>query len=387
MTPSKAKLSRLRLSLLDSTVWTVALLLVGALVVMASVSDPTRRGAEIAYLYPAYGGTQNIWLAPLDDPSQASQYTQEKGGIFNFDVSSDGRFIVYAARDITTGLNDLFLLDLQTRRIQALTNCAAENADCHTPAIKPDGKVVAYERMGFTAASNGAPGGGGAIRIWLVDISKQPFTTRPLTDDAQFVGHSPQWAQSGDTLAFYSADIANPGIMVYNFIPREGEKSLKFIPASNGIVGSISPNGRKLVFPDVITTASGYGTMLKSADLDELKFDFLTSQNEPAEDNAAAWHPDGQRLAIARKYSDNRYTPGFQIYLFDPQTQDVQPLAYDQRYSHGYFQWNVTGDKLLYQRIALGEPEAKPEVGIRDMKTGENSVVVLNAFHPRWVLP
>ena len=388
MTPSsKAKFFPFRFSLMDATIGIVALVLVGTLVFIAAVSNPSQRGAQVAYLYPAYGGTQNLWVAPLDNPSEASQYTQAKGGIYNFDVSSDGRFIVDASRDVVTGLSDLFLLDLQTRRIQILTNCAAENADCITPVIKPDGKVVAYERMGFNAGSNGTRAGAGAIRIWLLDISKQPYTTRPLTDDAQFVGHSPQWAQSGDTLAFYSADIANPGIMVYNFIPRDGEKSLKYIPANNGIVGSISPNGRKLAFPDITQTASGYNTVLKWADLDELKFNSLSPQDEPAEDNNAAWHPDGQRLAIARKYTDNRNTAGFQIYLFDPQTGDAQPLAYDKRYSHGYFQWNTLGDKLLYQRIALQEPEARPEIGVRDLTTGDNTVIILNAFHPRWVLP
>lgn len=385
--PEKAKFSPVRVSLLDATVLTVAVLLIGALVVMASVSDPAQRGPQIAYLYPAYGGTQNIWVAPLDNPSAASQFTQEKGGIYNFDVSTDGRFIVYSARVIETGLYELFLLDLQTRRIQILTNCGGDNADCRTPAIKSDGKVVAYERQEYNAGANGAPGGAGAIRIWLLDISKQPYTTRPLTDDAQFVGHSPQWAQSGDTLAFYSADIANPGIMVYNFLPREGEKSLKMIPANNGVVGSISPNGRKLAFPDVVQNASGFSTTLKWADLDALTFNALSPEGEPAEDNNAAWHPDGERLAIARKYDDNRHTPGFQIYLFDPATGDIQPLAYDRRYSHGFFQWNTEGDKLLYQRIALNEPEAKPEVGIRDLTTGENTTVILNAFHPRWVLP
>ncbi len=379
----KTSAFRFRVSPLDATVWFVIVLLVGALVVLTGVSDPTRREAQIAYLSPAMGGTQNIWLAPLSDPSQAAQITQEKGGVYNFDVSTDGRFIVYAARDIGTGMNELFLLDLQTHRLQAITNCAAENADCSTPAIKSDGKIVAYERMAF----NGAGGGPGAIRIWLVDLTKQPYTTRPLTNDSQFVGHSPQWAQSGDTLVFYSADVTNPGIMVYNFIPRTGEKSLKFIPASNGVVGTISPNGRKLAFPDIVQGPNGYGTVLKLADLDDLKFNDLTPQDAPVEDTAAAWHPDGQRIAIERRYSDNRHTSGFQIYLYDPRNADIQPLAYDAHYSHGFLEWNKAGDKLLYQRFALNEPDAKPQVGVSDVTTGQNTVIVLNAFHPRWVQP
>ena len=373
---------RVQVSLLDATVWIVIAVLVGALVVLAGVSDPARRGAQIAYLYPAMGGTQNIWLTSLTDPSQAVQITQEKGGVYNFDVSNDGRFIVYTGRSLETGTNDLFLLDLQTHNIQPLTNCAAQHADCSTPAIKPDGKIVDYERMEITTNS-----GPGAIRIWLVVMTKQPYTSRPLTDDSQFVGHSPQWAQVGDTLAFYSADVTSPGIMVYNFIPRAGEKSLKFIPASNGVVGTISPNGRKLAFPDIVQGPNGYGAVLKTADLDALKFTPLTPDDEPVEDTAAAWHPDGQRIAIERRYTDNRHTSGFQIYLYDPRTGDTQPIAYDAHYSHGFLEWNKAGDKLLYQRFALNEADAKPEVGVSDLTTGQNSVIVLNAFSPRWVQP
>ncbi|MCU0511462.1 MAG: hypothetical protein MUE40_02725 [Anaerolineae bacterium] len=382
------------LSRLDVTVLLVAALLLVGTAAVTYLGSPQLKGTRVAYLYPAYGGIQNIWLTSYDHPADAIQVTDTPGGVYNFSVSQDGRYLAYAARDVASSLNELFLLDLRTRQVQQLTNCVAEGADCRTPQFRPDGNVIAYERANVNNA--GDPNlrlGPGAIRIWLLDISRQPYTTRPLTDNSQFIGHSPQWSQDGQTIAFFNADVTNPGIMVYNFAPTAEERSLKFIPANNGVVGSLSPNGEQLVFPDIEQRGDGIATLLKIADLTALEFVPLTPADVTAEDSGAIWHPDGQRLAIERRYNDERYTRGFQIYLLTRATGALEPLSVDERYSHGYFEWNAPGDKLLFQRFALvdvdGVPagEARPEIWVRDMLTGDLRELAENAFHPRFVLP
>jgi Tol biopolymer transport system component len=383
MSVNKSKNSPVPVSRLDVTVAIVAVLLVSATIGLSYFSSPERAGSMVAFLYPAYGGLQNVWMAPVNNPQDAIQVTNAKAGIYDFNVSPDGHYIAYAERSEDTNLNDIYLLNMQSRQVQQLTNCSAEGADCRTPVFRPGGGLIAYERM--TAPDKNV--GYGAIRIWLLDLSKQPYTTRPLSDDSQFIGHSPQWSDDGNTIAFFSADITNPGIMVYSFVTDEGEKSLKFVPSNNGVVGTLSPSGRKMVFPDVTQSAQGIVTQLKITDLDKLEFLPLTDSSEPVEDNGAAWNPDGKHLAIERRYSDDRYTKGFQIYLFDPDTGQLDPLSVDARYSHGYMEWNSTGDKLVFQRFALDVGNARPEIWVRDMTTGELVQISDNAFLPRFVLP
>jgi Tol biopolymer transport system component len=384
MSDDKAKKSAARFSRFDVTVWLVSFLLLAAIVLVGYIGSPDRAGATIAYLYPAYGGIQNIWMIPVNDPAAALQLTNTPGGVWNFSVSPDGHFIAYAARDPQTTLNDLWLLDLRTRQTQQLTNCVAENTDCRTPEFQIGGKVIAYERQ---TVNTGVTTGTGAIRIWLLDLTTQPYSTRPLSEDSQLIGHSPQWSADGGTIAFFSADIANPGVLVYNFAPAAGERTLKFIPGSNGSVGTLSPNGKQLVFPDIEQRPDRVASYLKIADLDALQFQRLTPEGEPAEDENARWHPDGQQLAVSRRYLDDRFTQGYQLYLMQASDGSVTPLAFDEKYTHGFFDWNRTGDKLIFQRFALGVADAKPEIWWRDMTNGTIQRLTENAFYPRWVLP
>lgn len=384
MSDEKRKELSGRFSRFDLTVGVVSLLLIAAIAFAGYAGSPERAGAMVAYLAPAYGGIQNIWLAPVNDAASAIQLTNAAGSVWNFSVSPDGRFIAYAARDPETTLNELWLLDLQTRQTQQLTNCVAENADCRTPEFQLGGNVIAYERQ---IIDTGVTSGTGAIRIWLLDLTTQPYSTRPLSDDSQLIGHSPQWSADGGTIAFFSANIANPGVLIYNFAPAAGERTLKFIPGSNGSVGTLSPNGKQLVFPDIEQRPDRIASYLKIADLEALKFQRLTPEGEPVEDENARWHPDGQRLAITRRYLDDRFTNGYQLYMMQTSDGSVTPLAVDAKYSHGFFAWNATGDKLVFQRFELGVADARPEIWWRDMTTGELTRLATNAFHPRWVLP
>ena len=404
MTESKRKNPIGRLSRFDLTVLLVALALGAAVLILTILSDPGRQGPMVAYLSPAYTNTdevraQNIWMAPVDDPDAAVQLTDSEMGIYNFSVSPDGRYIAYAERDAETRLNELWLLSLQTGRVNRLTNCVAEDADCRTPVFREGGDVLAYERVAVN--TNVSSLGPGAIRIWLLDLRTQPYTTRPLADDSQFIGHSPQWSESGTTIAFYSSDITNPGVMVYNFMPGDEDKSLKFVPSNHGTVGTLSPNGRQLIFPELTQRVEVYNdapvqrlyTYLKIADLAELEFRDLTNPEDPIDDTAAVWHPDGQRVAIERRYTDERYTRGYQIFMLDVASGEVEPLIFDERYSHGFFEWNDSGAAMVVQRFTLTNPDgssavdARPEIWVKDLETGSLVLVASNAFHPRWVTP
>lgn len=379
------------ISRFDLTVWgtSIALLLATALISVMAQTKADR--IYVAYLSPAYGGLQNIWIAPLDNPEEAEQVTFSEGGIFNFGVSNDGRSIAYADRDVDTGLTDLFLLNLQTRKITKLTNCIQQSDDCKTPIFHPDDNLIAYERMNISGGVQGA--GPGAIRIWLLDLTTSDYATQRLFEDSQVIGHSPQWSKDGSRIAFYNSDIASPGVIVYDFGEGDEQNRIKLIPSNFGDVGSLSPNGNLLVFPEPIRRENQVYTFLKIADLAESAFIDLTPAEDPIDDIAAEWHPSGESIVIARRYTDDRWTPGYQLYLLDMESGESRELVYDERYSHGFFAWDDAGEWLLMQRFPLlgedGEPntEARPEVWAYHLETGELRLIAKNVFLPRWINP
>jgi dipeptidyl aminopeptidase/acylaminoacyl peptidase len=381
----------LNFSVFDLTVAVIALLLVLILFALNTLGDPARRGAMVVYLYPASGDVPNIWLVPINEPSQAKQITFSAMGIYDFDVSLDGRWIAYSMRDEEKRMRDIYTLDLQTGNSKQITFCADESAECYTPAFHPDGSAIAYIH---STVNSDSVGGYGAPRIWLMDLVGGSL--RPLADDSQMIGHSPQWSLDGNSIAFFSADLANPGVMVYNFNPQNSEDpTLNFVPAYNGSVGSLSPNGRSLIFPDLVNRGDQVYTHLKIVDFTQNPPTFrnLTEPNEPIDDIAVQWHPDGSGATLIRRYSDERWTRGYQLYDIDIETGAVLPLLVDEHYSHHFFTWDLTGENLLMQRLPLLQDDgninaqARPEIWVLNTKTGNLTKITDSAYFPRWVLP
>jgi Tol biopolymer transport system component len=376
-------------SAFDLTVAGIALILVLVLLALNTLGDPARRGAMVAYLSPTTGDVPNIWLAPLNDPSQSQQITFSKMGIYDFDVSMDGRWIAYSMRDEEKRMRDIYSLDLQTGNVKQLTFCASESAECYTPAFHPDSTALAYIRSALDETT-----GYGAPRIWLSDLSNG--TIRSLANDSQLIGHSPQWALDGNTIAFFSSDLSNPGVMVYNFNPQTSEDaSVNFIPAQNGSVGSLSPNGLSLIFPDMVNRGLQVYTHLKIADFSQNPPSFrnLTEPSDPIDDIAVQWHPNGTRATLIRRYSDERWTQGYQLYDIDVETGQLLPLLVDEHYSHHFFTWDLTGENLLMQRLPLlledgsVNAQARPEIWVLNAETGQLTKIAESAYFPRWVLP
>jgi Tol biopolymer transport system component len=376
-------------SAFDLTVAAIALILVLVLIALNTLGDPARRGAMVAYLSPTSGDVPNIWLAPLNDPSQAQQITFSKMGIYDFDVSLDGRWIAYSMRDEEKRMRDIYSLDLQTGNVKQLSFCANESAECYTPAFHPDSTALAYIRSAVDETT-----GYGAPRIWLSDLSNG--TIRSLANDSQLIGHSPQWSLDGNTIAFFSSDLSNPGVMVYNFNPQISEDtSVNFIPAQNGSVGSLSPNGLRLIFPDMVNRGLQVYTHLKIADFSQNPPSFrnLTEPNDPIDDIAVQWHPNGTRATLIRRYTDERWTQGYQLYDIDVETGQLIPLLVDEHYSHHFFTWDLTGENLLMQRLPLlledgsVNAQARPEIWVLNAETGQLTKIAESAYFPRWVPP
>jgi Tol biopolymer transport system component len=321
----------------------------------------------------------NIWVADPTDPKNAKQVTFSPSKIYNFDVSPDGTQIAFAETKSDTNTNDIKLLNLETGAVQQLTNC--QDADCTTPEWRPDGQVIAYERAEMNTAINAI--GPGPTRIWLIDLSTNPATTRPLFSDSQMLGYGLQWSADGSRVTVY--DVNSQGILLYDF--RTGQTSL--IASRYGNTGILSPDGTRVIYPETQLAAGQATSYLQIVDTNTKEIRRLTKPDDPADDDIAAWSPDGKQLAVGRRENGQLGAPSKQIYLMNPDDGSVQPLINDPNYYSGYFAWDATGQQLVVQRLAVGggsenEPNL-PGIWTVDLQTKALTQVAGNAFNPRWV--
>lgn len=379
----------MKLAKLDIVVIVIVVLCLIGVGVASILSDPANQPARVGYLYPAFGGVPNVYIMNIENPDDVRQLTFSEFGIFDYDFSPDGRLLAFAEKD-SEGVATLRMLDIPNNRVIEVVDCRSVNAYCTTPAFSPDGKLLAYQRAESIDSRYGLS------RIWLVDLTSPNYETQQLIADNQVVGHSPVWSQDGNTLAFYSADTTQQGILIYDFVPREDDDvQLRFIPTSHGSMGTISPNGQEIIFPEIVKRGEQLFSHLRIADLLDKEFLAFTDPEGPTDDVIAQWSPDGQTVAMSRRYTDERWTMGHQLYLRsgDAEDDNLTSVDFNERYQTSYFRFNSDGTKLVMQRFPLqnedGTPnrDARPEIWVYDIESQTSTQLISDAFIPQWASP
>lgn len=384
---STSLFDKLPISKLDGVVLSVGGLLILIIGYMALTGIKPEVGLQVVFMRDGADYATNLWLA---NPANGdTERLTNDDGVFDFAVSPDGEQIAFTSRNFDTGTAEIILLNLESRQRTQVTNCAQEDSECSTPAWRPDGQTIAYQRVTLNTGMNlpVSPN-----RIWLLDLSSNPIETFPLIPDPQVLGYSPVWSDDGSRLAFY--DSATGGILIYNFSATDDNNipQLAFLPTTYGTVGDFSPDGVRMVFPEMLLGGAIVHSTLRIANLNSLQFQSVTSPDEQADDPAGSWHPDGSQIAFSRRYLDEeRRTIGHQIYILDVETGETAPLIFDARYTHARPYWSPDGTQLLVQRFpqldADGELNASGtiETWLYDMASGELSLLVENAYNARWV--
>lgn len=337
---------------------------------------------RVAYLAPADGIPQNVWLVDANDPATSQQVTFSPSGIYDYAISPDGTRMAFAETNTETGTTDIKVLDLETGALEQVTNCL--EASCTTPVWRPDGNTIAYERVEYNTGVGSFASS--PRRVWLIDLTTSPATTRPLFSDTQLLGFDPQWSADGMRIAVF--DPGTAAILIYTFT----DDTISGVPSRAGSSGALSPDGTRLVYPEIpIVEGGSVRPFLRMVELATgAQTDFGTP-TDPYEDSRAVWHPDGVQLAVARRYLDERYTRGYQVVLVNTATGAVEPLTDDPRYANQFFWFDPTGARLLIQRFpeldANMQPNStgRPEIWALDLATREMMMLASNAFLPRWV--
>lgn len=371
----------LHITLFDKIVWGAMLILTLAIGLTVAFGIP-QDVLRVAYLRLDEKDQYQIFIADPNDLNNKRQMTNAPRGIYDFDASPDGRSIVYTQRDPNTFHADLYLLDVESGRVSQLTNCKGEDSDCFAPVYNPNGGIIAYERVPL----NSDIGTGiGSPRIWLLDMRGESVNNTPLINESQILGTGVAWSGNGERIAFY--DNAGGGIVIYTVATGE----IQFVPSSFGITGALSFDGNTMIYAEMIFDGQTSRAYLQIADLAGGVSQILTDPSEMTDDQTAAWRPNSGEVAIGRRYMDERYTRGAQIYLIDTRTLESKPLLVDPRYASGFFIWDTTGERLVMQRFQQvgddGLPYSKgtTEVWIYELATERLIKIDEQARNPRWL--
>jgi Tol biopolymer transport system component len=256
--------------------------------------------------------------------------------------------------------------------------------------ISPDGTLLAFEQFDWeiSAAGRRVPG---ERQVWILALADEADPVRVQPEEQ--VANSPNWSPNG-ILAFY-----NDSLGAVTFLQPAGMQLLNMVPNGLGFLGSWSPDGEFLVLPEIVfPTASEqdggdqldffshlYRIESATMDVEDLSLGMV-------EDASPAYSPDGEWIAFGRKFLDERWTPGRQVWIMradgsQPRADGSQPrpITDDPDFSHASLVWNPDSSRLAYMRLSQTDPNEMPEIWMIDRDGEAHQFLVEGGYLPQWI--
>jgi TolB protein len=322
----------------------------------------------ITYVSPP-GQPHELWRVP-GAGGRAEQVTDTGGTLHDYAVSRDGTLIVYSDQNEDLGI-DLWIMPAEGGAAQLLVDCGLDR--CTVPTWSPDNSRVAYSREN-TGFAPGAPHG--PPRVWTVDLASAQTTQ--LYQDSQVLGYGPSFSPDGRRLAFFDGSVS--GIRVLD-LQTSAEMVL---PSWMGIVGTWSADGTQMLFNDLAVAAERpYARILIADFASQTVLPALGEGNTQADYSIPAWSPDGQWLVVSLRLGQQ--TPNEQLWIMRPDGSEARQITFDLRFTYGRYQWDPSGERVVFQRLALEAPYPEPELLVWSAADGSVRPIAQNATWPAWV--
>jgi dipeptidyl aminopeptidase/acylaminoacyl peptidase len=280
---------------------------------IASLDEPSYPewspdGRFVAYA-SLRSGPYNVWITDVAT-RQSRQAAKSEGGQNGLRWSPDGKYILYIADEAGKEIDDIFLIEVATGRIQNLTQ-TPDHAETGA-TWSPDGKQIV-----FTSHAKDEPNG--EIAVIEVASRKTRFVTRggerarsrltPLWSTDGYVYFSDRaWSARDASVMRVRASEANG--VVENLTPHEGE--------SLNRLADISPDGRY-----ALIGSNELNGWVNVALLDTRTRAKRWITREAAHHTPAIFSPDGKRVAFVRDEPS-----GSQIFLHDIGSESTRQLTH-----------------------------------------------------------
>jgi hypothetical protein len=330
---------------------------------------------RIVYLWPADGETQ-IYARGLGAP-EATALTAAQGGVSEYSIGANGTRLLYIT-EVSGGSTELRELDLGLGADRLLYSCPPEER-CTSAVLSPDGSRLAYVSAP-RGPGDGVPGGG---RVWVLEEGADaPAPVSPAGDTAL----APFWSPQG-WLAFVDASRG-----AFHVVDREPYAPLAVVPTLLGERGAWSPDGRLLVYPDLVPLAGGESlagleTHLFAWDVARGSLTDLTAVGAwQAEDSSPSFTPDGEWVIFSRRlHSPGRWTQGKQLWRMRADGTQAEALTDEPLINHGAPAVGPQGDSVAYLRYDLQAPLDPAQVWRLDLGTRRGELVAEGGYLPGWI--
>ncbi len=258
------------------------------------------------YLYFASdrGGSMNIWRVPIDEESgrtrgQPEALTAPTSQVAEFDVSKDGRSIVYTDVRATSNISRASF-DRASGRAGAAASVSRGSVYLMEPDVSPDGQWVVCRAFG---------------REDLYLVRSDGSETRKLTDDP-YRDRGPKWSSDGTQIAFYSD---RGGRYEIWSIHPDGSGLKPLTQTDQGALWYpvFSPDDSKML---VCNEFGSYVLDLRQIPVKTSSAETLPSLGDAEAFQARAWSRDGRFAAGSAVRTDGSPAPGVFVYSFGTRT-------------------------------------------------------------------
>jgi Tol biopolymer transport system component/DNA-binding winged helix-turn-helix (wHTH) protein len=298
-------------------------------------------GERLAFVRSASPGVEDLFVVPVGG-GEPERLTDDEREIHGLDWMPDGRSIVFAsARAEGAGLWRIAASGGEPVRIAT----SGEGESVRQPSVSRLGRRLTYEQR--SADSN----------IWAIQRGR--FGSEPLIRSTRWESH-PQFAPSGDLIAFASDRSGSPEVWVVN---GDGQNPIQLTDFGGPLVTTPrwSPDGRQIAFSarvdgnaDIYLIDSNGGRPVR-----------LTE--DPASDVAPSWSLDSTTVYFS---SDRSGT--WEVWRMPAAGGSPSRVTYD----GGYNAFESPDGEMLYY-AKKGEP------GLwRRGPGGEDETLVLGALEP-----
>jgi Tol biopolymer transport system component len=345
---------------------------------------------SLVYLWPGEGKSE-LYQTSVEPGAQPVQLTDSEKGIQDYHMSVDGSLLIYNAYAAGGG-TEIRAYDMISKNDRLLLYCPTETP-CGAPALSPSAEWVAFERAKFVMGESGRllPS---ITRVWLLPYDSEGEAV--VVSPAGHTARNPTWSPKG-WLVYFDDHLKALALMN----PAQGLDSTPFnyIPTNLGILGSWSPDGTSLMYPDIIfpdeealgqTSADGeplYYSHLYLVDVTNGRtLDVSPGEDWMVEDASPSFSPDGRWVAFTRKFLDpQRWSPGRQVWLMNSERTDVKPLTDEPGATFSSLAWSPDSENLAFMRKSVADLSQPSEIWWVDVITGEAMMVVQGAFLPGWI--